>query len=320
MDGNASEASARGDVVGSPARGEGGERDGDAAGQGRSNAQLAPEAQQRRGEAAGLAARPGGSSLVLAESIRVRAGWDAARERALAAGAEHARDGGRRSRRPDERRPPSRTRSHSSLGSGAVGGEGEASERNAAERAAERTTRNGGMRRTTTVSGELGSPPMEQPSFPPAFADPPESPVREAGPGPDPAVRNPTATCTRRSARSSRNPTYSRGPASTSRGAFSSRLTATPGTTTTTTTSSPKVLAGTDASPRIFTVAWTRPSGWPVGGSRKRTCDAAAARVRRPSSSRNTSRRLTWTSPPRPPACSCTRSRPPPPSPTIAAW
>lgn len=53
-----------------------------------------------------------------------------------------------------------------------------------ADASAERTMRNGGgMRRTTTVSGELGSPPMEQPSFPPAFADPPESPKAGGGTG-----------------------------------------------------------------------------------------------------------------------------------------
>ena len=74
---------------------------------------------------------------------------------------------------------PSRTRSHSALGNNnAAHTRGGTDGPTAGTTDRDRTIRNGGgMRRNTTVGGELGSPPMaEHPSFPPAFAEPPESP------------------------------------------------------------------------------------------------------------------------------------------------
>ena len=180
VDGNASEASARGDVVGSPARRE---ESGPRTPPGRGG--RTPSWHQKLSSAAARllgSPRAGGSSLFSPGSASALAGTPpAAAHSRLApntpgtAGAVAGQMSGV---------PPSRTRSHSSLGSGAVGGGMGGVGRRNADASAERTTRNGGgMRRTTTVSGELGSPPMEQPSFPPAFADPPESPKAGGGTG-----------------------------------------------------------------------------------------------------------------------------------------
>mmetsp|Transcript_3553 Transcript_3553/g.14244 ORF Transcript_3553/g.14244 Transcript_3553/m.14244 type:complete len:1711 (-) Transcript_3553:38-5170(-) len=195
VDGYVSEASARGDAgVGSPARGAR-EESGTGTplgGRGRT----ASWHQKLSSAAARLLGSPrgsGGSSGLFSPSpsASALAGTPPASAHSrLAPNTPGTADAGLAG--PMSGVPPSRTRSHSSLGSGAVGGgRGGVHGRNAAERAAERTMRNGGMRRTTTVSGELGSPPMEQPSFPPAFADPPESPVHRGGTGAGPGGKEP---------------------------------------------------------------------------------------------------------------------------------
>ena len=140
VDGNASEASARGDVVGSPARRE---ESGPRTPPGRGG--RTPSWHQKLSSAAARllgSPRAGGSSLFSPGSASALAGTPpAAAHSRLApntpgtAGAVAGQMSGV---------PPSRTRSHSSLGSGAVGGGMGGVGRRNADASAERTMRNGG--------------------------------------------------------------------------------------------------------------------------------------------------------------------------------